>query len=229
MATPTHTRSPGPHRAGARVREAALPHRFSAAHTLAWPSRVCSFSLKHARLALAGFLFLSQTPTHELLAACLQQAAKHTATRACSQSHLYSALGSAWVEESCQRQTPCCRDRAPGSSSTATAPWPSCGPAEPSCARWGRERETAAQMPSRAGPSLELELEFQAAQVRDAWSTGFGALQRLHDSLALSYPPRPCARSTGAWAAGGTPGKASHASGERGSCDRTSRGKRPLL
>jgi hypothetical protein len=35
------------HRAGARVREAALPHRLSAAHTLAWPSRVFSFSLKH--------------------------------------------------------------------------------------------------------------------------------------------------------------------------------------
>jgi hypothetical protein len=35
------------HRAGARVRDAALPHRFSAAHTLAWPSRVCSFSLTH--------------------------------------------------------------------------------------------------------------------------------------------------------------------------------------
>jgi hypothetical protein len=35
------------HRAGARVREAALPHRFSAAHTLAWPSRVFSFFLKH--------------------------------------------------------------------------------------------------------------------------------------------------------------------------------------
>ena len=29
-----------------RCREAALPHRFSAAHTLAWPSRVFSFSLK---------------------------------------------------------------------------------------------------------------------------------------------------------------------------------------
>ncbi len=35
------------HRAGARVRDAALPHRLSAAHTLAWPSRVFSFSLKH--------------------------------------------------------------------------------------------------------------------------------------------------------------------------------------
>jgi hypothetical protein len=35
------------HHAGARVREAALPHRLSAAHTLAWPSRVFSFSLKH--------------------------------------------------------------------------------------------------------------------------------------------------------------------------------------
>jgi hypothetical protein len=31
----------------------ALPHRFSAAHTLAWPSRVCSFSLKHMRALVA--------------------------------------------------------------------------------------------------------------------------------------------------------------------------------
>jgi hypothetical protein len=45
LAGPAHSR----HRAGARVREAALPHRFSAAHTLAWPSRVFSFSLKHSR------------------------------------------------------------------------------------------------------------------------------------------------------------------------------------
>jgi hypothetical protein len=35
------------HRAGARARGAALPHRLSAARTLTWPSRVFSFSLKH--------------------------------------------------------------------------------------------------------------------------------------------------------------------------------------
>ncbi len=42
------------HRAGARVREAALPHRLSAAHMLAWPSRVVSFSLKHKSSDDAG-------------------------------------------------------------------------------------------------------------------------------------------------------------------------------
>ncbi len=36
------------------VREAALPHRLSAAHTLAWPSRVFSFSLKHRGLKLGA-------------------------------------------------------------------------------------------------------------------------------------------------------------------------------
>jgi hypothetical protein len=39
-------------------------HRLSAARTLAWPSRVFSFSLKHIT---AGFLFLSKKNTSQLL------------------------------------------------------------------------------------------------------------------------------------------------------------------
>ncbi len=73
----------------ARVREATLPHRLSAAHTLAWPSRVFSFSLKHVcrTHTLVGsththvtgprgyILFLSQTHTY---AGVLSLSLKHT-------------------------------------------------------------------------------------------------------------------------------------------------------